>query len=137
MHQALRWEWNRAAAGPALTQYWDLALRSSARVSTGRLAPLGDGTRDNTGRPTRSCTGQTLSSTRNGRDALWPPLALGPGASEHWVHYWRRARYNQPWARSLTAARRALGDNWEMHPGAALEWNQPPLASTGTTWELH
>jgi hypothetical protein len=60
------------------TQHWDLALRSSARVSTGRLAPLGDGTRDNTGRPTRSCTGQTLSSTRNGRDALWPPLALGP-----------------------------------------------------------
>jgi hypothetical protein len=67
-------------------------------------------------------------------------------ASEHWVHYWRRARYNQPWAREpdrcSESARGQLGDAPRRRAGvepaaASQHWDQlgPALgAALGQHW---
>jgi hypothetical protein len=134
MHQALRWNGTRLPLGPALGSASGTCTRSK-RSRTEKHWATGDAL-DNTGRPTRSCTGQNTRAAP-ARRCTWatagagtgPPGAHGPLLATSSV---------QPWAMSLAAAREALGSTLGDALGAALgvapgrRW-----ASTGQYWDLH
>jgi hypothetical protein len=103
----------------ALASRWDqhrAGTRAAARARTGRHS-----------HPAPRCTAVLMHRAAAG-------AGTGPGAGEHWVHYWRRASVH-PWAMSLDCCwerrRDHTGRRARCAAGEALQYQ---CANTGMSW---